>query len=135
MDTKGINNPMVVTPKQGEIVPELFALAKEGKIDNSLPLDREKFFDLLDGKIKSDNPQNEAYSMLFIAVCNKLYEIMPFLFEPVGNYTEILLPEDLLSKNSIRAKIVENLLDDVLAQSSDNFDKKAMANVILKKVA
>ena len=32
-------------------------------------------------------------------------------------------------------EVVENLLDDVLAQSSDNFDKKAMANVILKKVA
>jgi F-type H+-transporting ATPase subunit b len=32
-------------------------------------------------------------------------------------------------------EVVENLLDDILTQSSDNFDKKAMANVILKKVA
>jgi len=31
--------------------------------------------------------------------------------------------------------VVENILDDVLSQSSDSFDKKAMANVILKKVA
>ena len=31
--------------------------------------------------------------------------------------------------------VVEEVLDDVLSQSSDSFDKEAMANVILKKVA
>ena len=31
--------------------------------------------------------------------------------------------------------VVENVLDEVLTQSSDSFDKEAMANVILKKVA
>ncbi|MDD5401625.1 MAG: F0F1 ATP synthase subunit B, partial [Sulfurimonas sp.] len=31
--------------------------------------------------------------------------------------------------------LVEEILDDVLTQSSDSFDKEAMANVILKKVA
>ena len=31
--------------------------------------------------------------------------------------------------------VVENILNDVLSQSSESFDKKAMANVILKKVA
>ncbi len=31
--------------------------------------------------------------------------------------------------------VVENVLSDVLSQSSDSFDKEAMANVILKKVA
>ena len=32
-------------------------------------------------------------------------------------------------------KLVEDILSDVLSQSSDSFDKEAMANVILKKVA
>jgi F-type H+-transporting ATPase subunit b len=32
-------------------------------------------------------------------------------------------------------KVVEEVLDVVLSQSSDGFDKEAMANVILKKVA
>jgi F-type H+-transporting ATPase subunit b len=32
-------------------------------------------------------------------------------------------------------KVVEEVLDIVLSQSSDSFDKEAMANVILKKVA
>ena len=31
--------------------------------------------------------------------------------------------------------VVEDVVTDVLSQSSDNFDKEAMANVILKKVA
>jgi F-type H+-transporting ATPase subunit b len=31
--------------------------------------------------------------------------------------------------------VVENILSEVLSQSSDSFDKEAMANVILKKVA
>lgn len=31
--------------------------------------------------------------------------------------------------------VVETILSDVLSQSDDSFDKEAMANVILKKVA
>ena len=31
--------------------------------------------------------------------------------------------------------VVEDIIDEVLTQSSDSFDKEAMANVILKKVA
>ena len=31
--------------------------------------------------------------------------------------------------------VVEDVLSDVLSQSSDSFDKESMANVILKKVA
>jgi len=52
---------------------------------------------------------------------------------------------ETLSKQSISLKefeqrkmvrgIVEEILNDVLVQSSDSFDKEAMANVILKKVA
>jgi len=52
---------------------------------------------------------------------------------------------ETLSKQSISLRefeqrkmvrgIVEEILNDVLVQSSDSFDKEAMANVILKKVA
>jgi len=37
-------------------------------------------------------------------------------------------------RKMVRA-VVENVLNDVLVQSSESFDKEAMANVILKKVA
>lgn len=41
---------------------------------------------------------------------------------------------DFEQRKMIR-KVVEEVLDIVLSQSSDGFDKEAMANVILKKVA
>ena len=41
---------------------------------------------------------------------------------------------DLEQRKMISA-VVEDTLNDVLAQASDSFDKEAMANVILKKVA
>ena len=107
MDLKKINSPLVVSPTENEITPEIFSLAKEGIIDENLSLDREKFYNLIDGKINADDPENEAYGMLFVAVCNHLYKTFPFLFEPIDDYTELLLPSDLLSKNSIRAKVVE----------------------------
>jgi F-type H+-transporting ATPase subunit b len=52
---------------------------------------------------------------------------------------------EILSKQAVAKKefeqrkmvrnVVEDILDQVLAQSNDDFDKEAMANVILKKVA
>jgi len=41
---------------------------------------------------------------------------------------------DFEQRKMIR-KVVEDVLGEVLSQSSDSFDKEAMANVILKKVA
>ncbi len=41
---------------------------------------------------------------------------------------------DFEQRKMIR-NVVENILDNVLSQSSDGFDEKAMVNVILKKVA
>ena len=41
---------------------------------------------------------------------------------------------DFEQRKMVRS-VVEDTLDDVLTQASDSFDKEAMANVILKKVA
>lgn len=42
--------------------------------------------------------------------------------------------KDFEQRKMVRT-VVENTLNEVLTQSSDSFDKEAMANVILKKVA
>jgi hypothetical protein len=107
MDAAGINVPMAVSPKAGETQPEIFAEAKAGNIDEELPLDREKFYALLDGRIAADDPQNEAYAMLFLAVCHRYHGLMPYMFEEAEDYTELLMPSDLLSGASVRAKVVE----------------------------
>ncbi|HIP60872.1 MAG TPA: class I SAM-dependent DNA methyltransferase, partial [Campylobacterales bacterium] len=114
MDANGITESGVVSPIKGQTLPEIFNLAKGGDISDKLNLDRDKFYDLCDGKIPSNNPDNEAYRMLFISVCNYYSEIMPFMFETIKDYTELLLPDDMLSSNSIRAKVVEALDDESL---------------------
>lgn len=107
MDANEITDFAVISTTEEQILPPIYTKAKEGTIDSELQLDKDKFFSLIDGKIAANNPDNEAYKMLFIAVCNHYSSIMPFMFESISDYTEMLLPDDILSANSIRAKVVE----------------------------
>lgn len=91
----------VLTPKDGQTLPELLAEAKMGHIPEELSLNKQRIFDLLDGKIPSSNGQNEAYKDLLIGACNHLNKVFPFLFERINDYTELLLPDDLTSELSI----------------------------------
>ncbi|MFC0212425.1 BREX-1 system adenine-specific DNA-methyltransferase PglX [Paenibacillus chartarius] len=50
----------------------------------------------------------EAYRKLFIAQCNALQPVLPFLFEKIDDYTELLLPDFLLDSESIINKLVQN---------------------------
>ncbi len=75
--------------------------AKRGNIPDELKLNRQKVLDLLDNRITSTNPQNEAYKELLIAACNHLNSTLPFLFEKISDYSELLLPDDLTSDFSI----------------------------------
>ena len=106
MDVNGISDTMSVSPLPDQTIPQLFNEAKAGTIPSDLKIDTAKFFDLIDKKIAAKDPDNEAYRMLFIAVCNHYYDAMPFMFEKISDYTELLLPDDLLSPNSVRAKVV-----------------------------
>jgi type II restriction/modification system DNA methylase subunit YeeA len=107
MDANEITDFAVISTTEEQILPPIYTKAKEGTIDKDLRLDRDKFFSLIDGKISASNPDNEAYKMLFIAVCNYYSSIMPFMFEAISDYTELLLPDDMLSLNSIRAVVVD----------------------------
>lgn len=91
----------VITPKDGYTTPELLDEAKRGNIPEELKLKRQRVYDILDNRIPSSNPQNEAYKELLIASCNHLNSTFPFLFEKISDYTELLLPDDLTSDFSI----------------------------------
>lgn len=100
-------NIRIITPKDAYTLPELLDEAKQGHIPEELleggrPLvNSQKIYDLLDGKIPSNDPQNEAYQLLLIGACNHLHKSFPFLFERIEDYTELLLPEDLTSALSV----------------------------------
>ena len=105
MDANAYNRIGVLSPIEGQFQPEILAEAKAGHIDEAIVNDqtREKIFGLLNGSIKSRDGQVEAYHLLIVAVCNDYHRIMPYLFERIEDYTELLMPDDLLSGNSILA--------------------------------
>lgn len=116
MDANGYNTPMVVTPLPGYLMPEVLQEAKAGNIDANLQLDRKRLNDLLDGKTQVADAQTEAFKMLLIASCNSLYNVMPFMFERISDYTELLLPDDLLSDYSIVTDIRTGMTAEDCAQ-------------------
>ena len=115
MDVNRYNRIGVVSPAEGQFQPEILADAKMGHIDEEIVSEptRQKIFALLDGKTPSQDPQGEAYRLLVVAACNYWYSAMPFLFERIDDYTELLMPDDLLSGNSILAYTREAMTPDV----------------------
>lgn len=105
MDVNRYNRIGVVSPAEGQFQPEILADAKMGHIDEEMVVEntRKRVFALLDGKMPSQDPQGEAYRLLVVSACNYWYSAMPFLFERIDDYTELLMPDDLLSGNSILA--------------------------------
>lgn len=88
----------------------------KGKVDpdiltdyqyTDLPIDKEEIASLL-----QQGKREEAYRKLLIAQCNELHEIMPFLFEKLADYTELLLPESLLHADSLINKLGKELEDE-----------------------
>ena len=105
----------VVSPAEGFSQPEILMEAKQGHIDAGLRIDKDRVFGLLNETIPSPEPQQEAYRMLLVAVCNDYNSIMPFLFEKITDYTELLMPDDLLSDSSILTATREALSDEACA--------------------
>ena len=105
MDVNRYTRIGVVSPARGQFQPEILADAKMGHIDEQLVSGktRERIIALLNGKAPSHDPQGEAYRLLLVSACNYWHRAMPFLFARIGDYTELLMPDDLLSGNSILA--------------------------------
>jgi hypothetical protein len=115
MDVNDLNPVRVISPLSGQFQPEILAEAKAGNIDEDRVPDkvRAQARALLDGRVPSPDAQAEAYRLLLVAICNDWHRVMPFLFERIDDYTELLLPEDLLSNASILAYLREAMTPDV----------------------
>jgi type II restriction/modification system DNA methylase subunit YeeA len=93
----------IVTPSEltNSVSPQILEEAHSGNIPSELNINKSEILDLLDGRVSSNNPDNDAYRILLVASCNQLNSIFPFLFEKINDYTELLLPDDLTSQFSI----------------------------------
>ena len=114
MDANRYTRLGVVSPAPGYTQPEILQEAKAGHIDPDLApfVDSQRIFDLLSGRSPSPNPQQEAYRLLLVGSCNQYHQPMPFLFEKIDHYSELLMPDDLLSASSILQQMREALTDD-----------------------
>jgi hypothetical protein len=85
MDANGFQpiGMSVLTPANAanSVSPELLDAAHSGNIPTELIIDHQHILNLLDGKVSSNNPDNEVFRILLVSVCNQLHSIFPFLFE------------------------------------------------------
>tara|TARA_R110002096_G_scaffold9455_6_gene37364 strand:- start:10418 stop:14029 length:3612 start_codon:yes stop_codon:yes gene_type:complete len=109
MDANGYTNTRVVSPADGATRPELLAEAMAGNLPEGAPT---SIATLLGDHTSSSDPQAEAYRQLLVHACNTWHGPMPFLFEKIDDYTELLMPEDLLSQTSILSELRKVMTED-----------------------
>jgi type II restriction/modification system DNA methylase subunit YeeA len=114
MDANGYTGIGTVSPTEGQSQPEILAEAKMGHIGEEIAGDalRRRITSLLAGSAPSRDPQQEAYRLLLVAVCNFWHRSMPFLFQRIDDYTELLMPDDLLSENSVLSSVREAMTEE-----------------------
>lgn len=107
MDMNNYNRIRVIAPADGQTRPEILAEANSGVFDGAIISENTQqiITALLDGRSASNDPENEAYRLLLVAVCNHLHSSMPFMFERIADFTELLMPDDLLSSSSVLADL------------------------------
>lgn len=115
MDVTGLTNPRVVSPADGATRPEILAEAMAGNLPDRA---RPEIAEYLNGTRPAHDGQAEAYRLLLIHACNEWHGAMPYMFERADmldraeDYTELLMPDDLLSPDSILARLREVMTED-----------------------
>lgn len=102
MDANDYSTPKVVTPAMGQMRPEILQEAMSGSVDENLRISPEDL----------NLPEAKLYRKLLVATCNHLGSAMPFLFEHISDYTELLLSDDLLSEQSFVTDIRNGMTDE-----------------------
>lgn len=117
MDVNRYTRIGVVSPAEGQFQPEILLEAKMGHFDEDMvpPQVQQKIANLLSGRAPSHDGQGEAYRLLVVSACNAWHQAMPFLFQRIDDYTELLMPDDLLSGNAILAYTREAMTPDACA--------------------
>lgn len=117
MDASGYTSAGVVSPQAGVQIgqPEILAEAKRGNFESDVVSGktRETVTALLNGTRRSDDPQGEAYALLLADYCRYWNRSMPFMFERAGDFTELLIPANLLADDSVPSRAVKVLTGDI----------------------
>lgn len=119
MDANNYNAIGVVSPAVEYVgQPEVLAAAKRGQVDGDVVkgANASTITGLLNGT-RQPRPgvdaQAEAYALLLADYCRYWNRAMPFMFEREGDYTELLIPANLLAEDSALNRSVKVLTEDV----------------------
>ena len=94
----------VFTDEENNFKPQIITEAIHLDLDG---LDMEKVYELKDAE-KSE----ELYKYLLIVQCNALNKILPRMFQKIADYTELLLPDNLLREGSVIQQMIELIPED-----------------------
>ena len=95
----------VFTDSEGAFQPQI--LTECLTMDNLEGLNKEIVFAL-----KEQDATDELYKYLLITQCNALGTILPAMFEQIEDYTELLLPDNLLRQGSVIEQMVTSIPED-----------------------
>ena len=112
MDVNGYTPAGIVSPAAGFTQPEILQHAKEGIFEPGWQLDRNRVMGLLNRSISSPDGDQEAYRLLLVAASNHYAREMDFLFDSIHDFTELLMPGDLLSAHSVLQSAREVLTEE-----------------------
>ena len=119
MDANGYTGSGVVSPAADQVgQPEVLAAAKRGQIDTNVVkgTNPAAITGLLNGTRRPRpgvDAQAEAYALLLADHCRFWNAAMPFMFERERDYTELLIPANLLADDSVLSRSVAVLTEDV----------------------
>ena len=89
----------VFTDEENNFKPQIIIEAIHLDLDG---LNMEKVYELKDAE-----KTEELYKYLLIVQCNALNKILPGMFQKIADYTELLLPDNLLREGSVIQQMIE----------------------------
>ena len=94
----------VFTDENNAFKPQILAEALHLELDK---LDKDKVYAL-----KEAEQTEELYKYLLIVQCNALNSILPGMFQTIADYTELLLPDNLLREGSVIEQMISQIPED-----------------------
>ena len=96
----------VLSSESGKVEPDLVTTPFDAGLDFS-PAEEETVL-----RLKTDNQLDELFRLLFVKQCNALSEILPALFEPTSDYTELLLNLSVVDQEGVVYHLVHDIAED-----------------------
>ena len=94
----------VFTDEENNFRPQIITEAIHLDLDG---LNMEKVYELKDAE-----KTEELYKYLLIVQCNALNKVLPGMFQKIADYTELLLPDNLLREGSVIQQMIELIPED-----------------------